>query len=139
MVLLVGVLAGALEVLAPVYRKVVEGRTLAALHLALYLPVLCFQKVVVLVVVVAETLSRGSHHLALQAFWVNPTIEHSVFGQTRVILLVFFEFPLVHELPAVISDKIAIFDVGVDMLLVILSTETDFLVHWHHFYNLDNR
>lgn len=67
--LLVGVFAGAAEVLRTVYGEVVEIPTLATSLPAFDLAV---DGLVVLVEVVAEALGGGTHHLALQALRIVP-------------------------------------------------------------------
>jgi|JI6StandDraft_1071083.scaffolds.fasta_scaffold05531_4 hypothetical protein len=69
---LITVLTAAFEVLRAIYRQVVKVSALTTAHLALNLAVLCFQEIVVLVVVVTKALSRGSHHFTLKLVGVHP-------------------------------------------------------------------
>jgi len=73
---------------------------------------------VVLVVVVAEALCGGTHHLALQLIRVHPAAKAAIRRQLLVVLFVLLVLPLIHELAAVVAHQVAVFDVGVDMLVV---------------------
>lgn len=77
---------------------------------------------------ITKTLSGWPYDFALETIRIDPARIDSIGSQFAIVLLVFFELFLIHEFAPVVSDQIAVLDVGIEMLLV-LRSDGEFVLH----------
>lgn len=135
LVMLIGVFAAALKVLWSVDGEVGKVPTMTTWHLTLYMSLAALQKIVIFIVMVTETLGGWANNLALQFLWVAPRIVHSVSRHGCIVLFILLVLSLIHEFPTVITHQVAIFYVSIDVFIVALASDGEF-VALHTYYNL---